>query len=288
VTEPRVFISDKWKDYELIDAGNGRRLERWGGYILDRPDPQALWPCHNPAAWGKADAVYHRGNHGGGSWEYRRKLPEEWKIRYGELTFKVRPTGFKHTGLFPEQAYNWDKIGDIIARAEKPVKVINLFGYTGAATVAAAHAGADVCHVDSARGMLGWCKENAALSGIPEERIRLIPEDCMKFVLREAKRAKTYDAVMMDPPSFGRGAKGEVWKLETDLMPLLSACVKILSEKPLFFLINSYTAGISPIVAANMLMSLNLPFNNISYGELALTTGGGKRLLPCGLTVLGS
>jgi 23S rRNA (cytosine1962-C5)-methyltransferase len=281
---PSLFISDQWEDYELMDAGDGRRLERWGKYILDRPDPQALWPMLNPSLWKQADAVYTRSAKGGGGWDFRRRLPEEWLIRYKNLTFKVRPTGFKHTGLFPEQAYNWDKAMEMIAGAGRPVRLLNLFGYTGAASVAAAVAGAEVCHVDSSKGMLNWCRENAELSGVPNGRIRLIPEDCIKFVQRELKRGSRYDAIIMDPPSFGRGTKGEVWKLEDDLLPLLSATLQILTDKPLFFLINSYTAGISPLVSANMLASLSKDRGEISFGELALPFQ--KNLLPCGISVM--
>ncbi len=284
MTGAELFVSDKWKDYELLDCGGHKRLERWGKVVLIRPDPQALWPAGSHPAWKKADAVYHRSSSGGGEWEYIKNMPEDWVVRYGELAFKVRPTGFKHTGLFPEQAYNWDRIRNIL-KGHSGAKVLNLFGYTGAATVAAAQSGAQVCHVDSSRGMLGWCKENAALSGVDEGRIRLIPEDCLKFVEREERRGNRYEGIIMDPPSFGRGAKGEVWKLEDDFWKLLLVCVKLLSGRPKFLLINSYTAGISPLVAANMVRSLSLPGHVLSYGELALPFRRGEMLLPCGLTL---
>ncbi|MDR2883839.1 MAG: class I SAM-dependent methyltransferase [Deferribacteraceae bacterium] len=282
---PQLFISNDWQDYELLDAGDGNRLERWGKTILIRPDPQALWTKSNHPAWRTFDAIYHRSSSGGGEWEYKRKLPAEWLINYKDLTFKVHPTGFKHTGLFPEQAFNWDRVMNAVKAANRPIQLLNLFGYTGAASVAAAKAGAKVCHVDSAKGMLTWCRENAELSGVKENSIRLIPDDCLKFTEREYRRNSRYDAIIMDPPSFGRGAKGEVWKLEDSFWELLVACKAILSDNPLFMLINSYTAGISSIVAANMVASLGLPIKTIDYGELALPFRDGEMVLPCGLTV---
>ena len=285
--KPELFISDRWKDYELLDAGGGRRLERWGQVILDRPDPQALWSKVRPALWKKAEAVYHRSEKGGGGWEYKRELPESWTVSYGSLNFMVRPTGFKHTGLFPEQAYNWDRIINMIKGVKRPVRILNLFGYTGAATVAAASIGAEVCHVDASKGMLTWCRQNASLSRVKDGLVRYIPDDCLKFVKREVSRGNRYDAVIMDPPSFGRGAKGEVWKIEDDLMPLIDLTGQVLVKNPLFFLINSYTAGLSPLVAANMLDTLGT-FSKISYGELALTFNSGKNFLPCGISVFGT
>ncbi len=279
-----IFISDRFKEYELIDAGGFNRLERWGKYTLVRPDPQALWPKGDSPKWKKPDAVYHRSDSGGGKWEFLSRLPSDWTVKYDDLTFKIALTGFKHTGLFPEQAYNWDKIRTLV-RKRPNAKILNLFGYTGAATVAAAKEGASVCHVDSSKGMLTWCKDNAALSSVAEGKIRLIPEDCIKFVEREKKRRNSYDGIIMDPPSFGRGSKGEVWKLEDDLWALLKVCGEILSEKPLFMLINSYTAGVSPLVMANMVESLDLPKDNTEFGELALPFRNGERLLPCGLTL---
>lgn len=282
---PQLFISDNWSEYQLIDCGDGNRLERWGDIMLVRPDPQALWPKSDNKLWKSPHAIYKRSSSGGGKWDYLKKFKDEWTVGYGDLSFKIKLTGFKHTGLFPEQAVNWDKITQAVS-AGKNMRVLNLFGYTGAASVAAAKAGADVCHVDSSKGMLTWCRENAALSGIADGKIRLIPEDCLKFVEREIKRGNRYDAIIMDPPSFGRGAKGEVWKLEDHFWKLLTACKEVLSDKPSFMLINSYTAGISSIVAANMLSSLNLPLTDISYGELGLKFGKDK-VLPCGITLWG-
>lgn len=282
-----LFISNEWKTYELIDAGGGNRLERWGKYTVVRPDPQALWPAKNNPLWRGADAIYHRSSSGGGQWEYKNKLPESWTVSYGDYTFKVHPTNFKHMGLFPEQASNWDRINNVVT-GTKGANVLNLFGYTGAATIAAAYAGANVCHVDASKGMLSWCSENAALNGIPDERIRLIPDDCLKFVQREGRRGHKYDGIIMDPPSFGRGLKGEVWKLEDHLWDLLTSCKQILADRPLFFLINSYTAGLSPIVTANMLAALDIDFKTTLCGELTLPFDSGKKLLPCGSTVFAS
>ncbi|GAB7140274.1 class I SAM-dependent methyltransferase [Deferribacterales bacterium RsTz2092] len=281
---PQTFISNDIADYELIDAGNGLRLERWGTVTLVRPDPTALWQASDNPLWKSADARYHRSSSGGGRWEFMRKVPDEWRVHWGNLTFKVRLTGFKHTGLFPEQAHNWRLIENAIKNAGRPLKLLNLFGYTGAASVVATKAGASVCHVDSSKGMLDWCRENADLSGVNNE-IRLIADDCLKFVLREGRRGTRYDAIVMDPPSFGRGAKGEVWKFEYNIAELLTACKAILSDKPLFLLISAYTAGISSITLDNVASSLNLPFTNTSCGELALPFRGGKMLLPCGLTL---
>jgi len=284
VTGPGLFVSGGWNEYELLDCGDGKRLERWGNRVLIRPDPQAIWPAGDEPEWEKADAVYHRSPGGGGKWEYIVKTPADWTIRYGVLSFKVHLTGFKHTGLFPEQAYNWDLIRKILKERSR-VSVLNLFGYTGAASVAAAQLGADVCHVDSSKGMLSWAKENAALSGVKEGRIRLIPDDCQKFAEREKRRGKRYDAIIMDPPSFGRGSKGEVWKLEDNLWRLLSVCSRLLSDTPVFLLVNSYTAGLSPLVVVNMVQSLDLPRYVLTYGELALPFRHGEMLLPCGLTL---
>ena len=286
MTVPELFVADKWKEYELIDCGDRSRLERWGDVVLIRPDPLAVWPAGNHSAWGNADAVYQRSSSGGGKWEFNRKIPESWVIRYGDLSFKVHPTGFKHTGLFPEQAYNWDLIRKMLME-RAGVKTLNLFGYTGAASVAAAKTNATVCHVDSSKGALGWAKENAALSMISDGKIRLIPDDCLTFAKREVRRGKRYDAIILDPPSFGRGTKGEVWKLEDGLWQLLLICGRLLSDTPLFLLINSYTTGISPLAAANMVRSLDLPDSVLSYGELALPFKRETREmhLPCGLTL---
>ena len=245
--------ADTWKDYELLDATEGNRLERWGETILIRPDPQVVWktPQQSPL-WAKADAVYHRSNQGGGEWEYRRRLPEKWKISCGEgedkLTLIVSPTGFKHTGVFPEQAVNWAWYAKKIRAANRPVKVLNLFGYTGGATLACAAAGATVCHVDASKGIVAWGKDNAVASSLTDKPIRWLVDDCAKFVAREKRRGNTYDGIIMDPPSYGRGPGGEIWKLEDCIYDLISQCEEVLSDTPLFFAVNSYTTGLSPAV----------------------------------------
>lgn len=240
-----MWYSDKWKDYELIDCSSGERLERWGEQILIRPDPQVIWDTpKRDSRWRQADARYLRSSTGGGAWD-KRDVPQSWQIRYGELTFNVKPMNFKHTGIFPEQAANWDWAMEKIKRAGRPVSVLNLFAYTGAATVAALKAGASVCHVDAARGMVAWARENAASSGVADRSVRWIVDDCVKFVEREIRRGHKYDAIIMDPPSYGRGPGGEVWKLETSLMPFVRLCAGVLSDEPLFVLINSYTTGLS-------------------------------------------
>lgn len=278
-------VADRWRDFALLEGGDGMKKERWGQTLLVRPDPQIIWPRRRPGPWTGVDAIYHRSTAGGGQWKYERSLPESWTIRYDQLTFRIRPTGFKHTGLFPEQAANWDWFGAKIRAAGRPVSVLNLFGYTGGATVAAAAAGATVCHVDAAKGMVQWCRENAALSGLEAAPIRYIVDDCLKFVRREAQRGRKYDAIMMDPPSYGRGKEGEMWKLERDLWPLLEACREILSDRPLFFLVNSYTTGLSPTVLGNLLGDLMTRHpGQLSAGELALPFQDEPgRLLPCGL-----
>jgi 23S rRNA (cytosine1962-C5)-methyltransferase len=278
------FIAHGWADYTLLDCGGRERLERWGKFTLVRPDPVALWDKTAPHLWKAPDAVYHRSPSGGGEWEYKKKLPESWVIRYGELSFKVSPTGFKHTGLFPEQGVNWDLIISAVLGRTAP-RILNLFAYTGAATAAAAYAGAAVTHVDASKGVLSWANENLRLSGVPAGRVRFIHDDSKKFIQREVRRKASYDSIIMDPPSFGRGAKGEVWKLEDDLWDLLKAAVELISDNPLFFLINSYSAGISPLVAANMLSCLKLKFKSITYGELLLPFG--ERFLPCGASCWG-
>lgn len=278
-----MFIADKWLDYEVIDTGDGEKLERWKDVILRRPDPQAIWPKQDPALWEKFDAWYHRSARGGGEWEFRRKLPEKWTVDYRELKFYVRPTGFKHTGLFPEQAVNWDWMARLIKNAGRPVKVLNLFGYTGGATVACAMAGAHVTHVDAAKGMVQWAGENRKLSRCDETSARWIIEDAGKFVAREIRRGNTYDGILMDPPSYGRGPGGEVWKLENELFGLVSACEKALSENALFMLINSYTTGLQPAVLNNML-TMTVAKNrggSVTADEIVLpVTAGG--VLPCG------
>jgi 23S rRNA (cytosine1962-C5)-methyltransferase len=280
------LVAKDWRDYELLDAGGGERLERWGAHTLRRPDPQVLWPRAAGAAdWDRADARYHRSASGGGRWQFARALPERWVVRYEQLAFYVRPTGFKHTGLFPEQAVNWAWMGERIRAAGRPISVLNLFAYTGAATVAAAAAGASVCHVDSAKGMVAWAKENAALSGLADRPVRFLVDDVLKFVQRERRRGHTYDAIVMDPPSYGRGTSGETWKIEKALVPLVTACVEVLSPSPLFFLINSYTTGLSPTVLANVLATTAgaRRGGETSSGEVALPIAASRLLLPCGI-----
>ena len=240
-----MFLADSWTDYEVLDTGDGEKLERWGDVILRRPDPQTIWPKAQEQLWKSAQAHYHRSERGGGEWEFLKKLPERWTISHGELHFYVRPTGFKHTGLFPEQAANWIWMSDLIRKdGRKDLKVLNLFGYTGGATLACAAAGAHVTHVDAAKGMVLWAKENRELSRLPEDRFRWIVEDALRFVQRELRRGNSYDGILMDPPSYGRGPSGEVWKLENELYGLIDTCAQALSREPLFFLINSYTTDI--------------------------------------------
>ncbi len=280
-----MWKAQHWKDYEVLDTSDGEKLERWGRFVLVRPDPQVIWntPKKDPR-WKHYDARYARSNTGGGQWS-RHKLPERWQIRYRELTFNVKPMNFKHTGVFPEQAANWDFIDEQIRKAGRPLRVLNLFAYTGGATLAAAAAGASVCHVDAAKGMVAWARENAASSGLSEAPIRWIIDDCAKFVEREIKRGKLYDAVIMDPPSYGRGPSGEIWKLEKDLFPFLQLVARVLSEDPQFFIINSYTTGLAPSVLTCLLDSIITP----KYGghtesdELGLPTATGL-VLPCGAT----
>jgi len=280
-----MLIPEGWKDYELLDAGGGEKLERWGRFVLRRPDPQAIWPMNDKnGLWENPDAHYHRSRSGGGSWEYVAELPKRWAISYKELTFYVEPTGFKHTGLFPEQAANWEWIGKAIKEAGRPVRVLNLFAYTGGATVAAACAGAEVCHVDAAKGMVERAKENLKLSGLAEKPVRFIVDDAMKFVLREGRRGKKYDAVVMDPPSYGRGPKGEMWKIEDELYGLVRSCMDIISDEPLFFLINSYTTGLSPMVLRNILtLTAASKFGGaVSSDEIGLPIPTRGIVLPCG------
>ena len=279
-----MWLSDKWKDYELIDCSRGERLERWGAQILVRPDPQAIWdtPRLDPL-WARPSARYSRSSSGGGHWD-KNALPERWTVRYGELTFGVRPMNFKHTGLFPEQACNWDFIMEKIRAAGRPVSVLNLFGYTGAATVAAAKAGASVCHVDAAKGMVQWGKENAELSGVRDCPIRWIVDDCGKFVEREKRRGRRYDAIIMDPPSYGRGPGGEVWKLEDNLWDFVSQTAEVLSDEPLFVIINSYTTGLSASTIGYVADSVfTKRFGGGSESrELGLPVTDSGLALPCG------
>ena len=279
-------ISNEWIDYKIIDAGNKEKLETWKNVTLRRPDPQALWPIDFDNKWKNIDAFYHRSNKGGGSWEFKNKLPEYWTINYKELTFKVSPTNFKHTGLFPEQAANWDYMIDKIKNSNRKINVLNLFAYTGAATMACSSAGADVVHVDSARGMVEWAKENMKLSHLENNKIRFIVDDCLKFVLREKRRGNTYDAIIMDPPSFGRGPSGEVWKFEDKIIELIEACMDILSDKPLFFQVNSYTTGFSKTVLENVLKTTLLKkYKNgrVECDEIGLPIENSDLILPCGI-----
>ena len=278
-----MWISTQWTDYELLDCSGGEKLERWGKYILRRPDPQAIWQTPKDKSWERADAVYRRSETGGGKW-IRAQVPDSWQIRKGDLAFNVKLMNFKHTGIFPEQAANWDFVGSTIRGAGRPVNVLNLFAYTGAATLAAAGAGASVCHVDAAKGMVSWAKENAVASGLADRPIRWIVDDCRKFVEKEIRRGKTYDAIIMDPPSYGRGPTGEVWKLENSLWDFLQLCTGVLSEKPLFVLISSYTTGLSPSVLTYLSETVfSTRFGGRSESrELGLPVTSSGLVLPCG------
>ena len=279
-----MWIADGWKDYEVIDCSQGEKLERWGKYLLIRPDPQVIWNTERTAAgWKRPNGHYHRSSRGGGEWEFF-SLPEQWSIHYKELTFQLKPFSFKHTGLFPEQAANWDWFGEKIRRAGRPIKVLNLFAYTGGATLAAAKAGAAVTHVDASKGMVGGAKENAHASGLSEAPIRWIVDDCVKFVEREIRRGNHYDAIIMDPPSYGRGPKGEIWKIEDSVFPLVELCAKLLSDRPLFFLINSYTTGLAPAVLTYMLgIAVKTRFGgSVRSEEIGLPVTASGLVLPCG------
>ncbi len=282
-----MILSNSWQDYEIIETGNGQKLERWGDYVLLRPDPQVIWKTEikNKAL---AHGVYKRSSSGGGNWEFKDKLPESWNISYKDLKFVVRPTGFKHTGLFPEQAANWDFIKDTIKNANREIKVLNLFAYTGGATVAALSAGASVCHVDASKGMVSWAKDNVNLSNLSDKRVRFIVDDVLKFVLREQRRGNKYHAIIMDPPSYGRGPGGEIWKLENELFNLVSECVKVLDDNPLFFIINSYTTGLQASVLTNILkLTAGKEFNikSIEADELGIPVSKQDAVLPCGSTL---
>lgn len=278
-------IARDWKDYEILDMANGEKLERWGNIYLVRPDPQIIWKDKSyPEKWKKADARYSRSNTGGGSWSYQKRLPEAWQVKYKELTFNIKPMGFKHTGLFPEQAVNWDWMIDKIKGANREIKVLNLFAYTGGATVACSFAGASVCHVDSSKGMVSWAKENVASSGLADRPVRFIIDDVMKFVQREIRRGNKYDAIIMDPPSYGRGKNGEVWQFENNIADLVELCSEVLSDNPLFFLINSYTTGISSKVLENILtLKLKMRKGKYSSGEIGLSMKDSSLVLPCGI-----
>lgn len=283
----RMFFAKDWVDYELLDTGGGEKLERWGTFVLRRPDPQIIWPLEKETqAWLKADAHYHRSSSGGGNWEYRTEMPERWTITYDQkLSFYIKPTGFKHTGLFPEQAINWKWMIDKIQNAGRPIKVLNLFAYTGGASVACAYAGAEVCHVDASKGVVQWAKENLHLSGLGNRPVRFITDDVFKFVQREQRRGSKYDAIIMDPPSYGRGPNGETWKLEDDLFPFIQTCMSILTDTPLFLLINSYTTGISATVLHNILsMAMKRKHGGtITSGEIGLPITHSGLTLPCGI-----
>ena len=285
-----MWIADGWNDYEVLDTSAGEKLERWGDYILVRPDPQVIWNTpHKVREWKQKNGHYHRSNKGGGQWEFF-DLPEQWEISYGNLKFHLKPLHFKHTGLFPEQAVNWEWSGNLIREAKKKnpgkeIKVLNLFAYTGGATVACADAGAAVTHVDASKGMVTWAKENAAASGLANAPIRYLVDDCVKFVEREIRRGNHYDAIIMDPPSYGRGPKGEIWKIEEKIFPLVQLCTKVLADKPLFFLINSYTTGLQPAVLSYMLnLEIKSRFGGtVEADEIGLPVRGKQGLvLPCG------
>ena len=280
-----MFFADKLTDYTILDTGEGMKLERWGKYTLSRPDPQAIWEKQNKQLWKQADAEYLRSSSGGGHWQYNTKLPERWIFDHNGLRFYVRPTGFKHTGLFPEQSANWEFMMDKLS-GRKGAKVLNLFAYTGGATVACAAAGASVTHVDAAKSMVAWAKENAALSGLAEAPIRYIVDDCLKFVLREQRRGRRYDGILMDPPSYGRGADGQVWKCEDDLFNLVRETAELLSDEPLFFMISSYTTGLSSVVIENMLKICVAKERGgrLSSGDLVIPVKNQRILLPCGNT----
>ena len=279
-------INTEWKDYEIIATGDGEKLERWKNVVLLRPDPQVIWHAETPLARvKKPDARYIRSSSGGGHWEFQTKLPDSWNVSWRDLTFVVRPMNFKHTGLFPEQAANWAMMIDLIKQADRPISVLNLFGYTGGATVACLSAGASVCHVDAAKNMVETCKENVALSQLSDKPVRYIVDDCRKFVTREIKRGKRYDAIVLDPPSFGRGANGEEWKIERDIYDFLKLCSQVLSDNPLFVLLNSYTTGLQPAVLSNLL-TLTMPKGgDVSAYEVCLPTDE-STVLPCGASGL--
>lgn len=285
-----MWIANNWKDYEVLDCSNGEKLERWGDYILVRPDPQVIWDTPKTLkGWKKMNGHYHRSSRGGGEWEFFN-LPEQWTINYKSLTFNLKPFSFKHTGLFPEQATNWDWFSDLISKEktkrgnDNPVKVLNLFAYTGGATLAAAVAGANVTHVDASKGMVNWAKENAVSSGLKDAPIRWLVDDCVKFVEREIRRGNKYDAIIMDPPSYGRGPKGEIWKIEDSIHSFVKLCTQILSDKPLFFLINSYTTGLAPSVLTYMIeIEVGKKFGgHVEAQEIGLPVSSNGLVLPCG------
>lgn len=281
--------AENWKDYQLIDCSDSEKLEKWGNIVLIRPDPQIIWKTgHKTQLWNSAHGHYHRSEKGGGHWDFAKKIPDSWLISYGDLKFNIRPTGFKHTGLFPEQAVNWDYMSELIKNAGRPINVLNLFAYTGGATLACANAGASVCHVDASKGMVQWARDNAASSGLSDKPIRWIVDDCEKFVAREIKRGRKYDAVIMDPPSYGRGPNQEVWKLEDCIYDLVKLCTGVLSDDPLFFLLNSYTTGLSPSVMAYLLgETVAAKYGGKVFAdEIGLPVKESSFTLPCGSTAI--
>ena len=281
-----MILANEWKDYKLIDMADGQKLEIWGDILLSRPDPQIVWKDKSfPNKWKNVNAIYNRSKTGGGSWEYKTKLPNNWQIKYKDLTFNIKPMGFKHTGLFPEQAVNWDWMINKIKNAGREIKVLNLFAYTGGATCACLYAGASVCHVDSSKGMVSWAKENVESSRLNDRKVRYIVDDVSKFVTREIRREKKYDAIIMDPPSYGRGVNGEVWQFENNIYDLIELCKNVLSENPLFFLVNSYTTGISSVVLQNILnLTISKKYGGkVESGEIGLAMENSKLILPCGI-----
>ena len=281
--------SENWKDYELIDCSDGERLERWGNIILIRPDPQIIWSSgkKNPL-WRNAHARYHRSNKGGGSWEMYKRVPDSWSVKYRNLKFNVKPMGFKHTGVFPEQAVNWDWVYDRIKSENRPLNILNLFGYTGCATLMCMDAGAKVCHVDASKGMVNWAKENAQISKLADRPVRWLVDDCVKFVQREIRRGHKYDGIIMDPPSYGRGPNGEVWKIEEKLYSFMELCMQVLSDDPSFLILNSYTTGLSPAVMEYLLnvMLKSRYGGKVSSDEIGLKVTESGMCLPCGSTVI--
>ena len=285
-----MFVTDSWQDYELLDTGNGMKLERWKDIVLLRPDPQVIWDYSRPLNNKNIHAVYTRSSSGGGAWDFYKKVPDKWQISWKDLTFNVRPMGFKHTGLFPEQAVNWDYTADVIKNAGRPVKVLNLFAYTGGATVSALAAGASVVHVDASKGMTMWAKENAVSSGVADSPVRWIVDDCIKFVQREIRRGNRYDIIIMDPPSYGRGPGGEVWKLENEVYSFVELCSQVLSDEPLMMLINSYTTGLSPSVMEYILGAVVKPRfgGKVTGSEIGLRATENGLILPCGASAIWS
>ena len=278
-------VANEWKDYVILDMANGEKLEKWKNITLIRPDPQIIWKDKTfPEKWNKSDARYNRSKTGGGNWDFKKKLPDNWQVRYKDLIFNIKPMGFKHTGLFPEQAVNWDWMINKIKNSKREIKVLNLFAYTGGATVACLYAGASVCHVDSSKGMVAWAKENVISSKLDKKPVRYIVDDVVKFVNREIRRGNKYDAIIMDPPSYGRGTSGEVWQFENNISELVELCTEVLSDNPLFFLINSYTTGISQEVLSNILrLNMKKYKGKIYGGEIGLPMENSELILPCGI-----